>query len=272
MKEKEPEVISCGGARILVRDSGSGRALVCLHAGVADQRMFAALHRKLSDNARILSYDRRGFGGTTTPDEAFSHVDDLNAVLTLRGIDTAILLGCSQGGRITLDFALRHPARVAGLFLVAPVVSGMPTPDLPPDLRALDEEIDDAYEVEDLGRINALELGAWLDGPRAPSGRVSGPARDLFTKMNMRALEHPELTRERQPPSAWDRLAEITVPARIFCGDLDFPYMVELSEHVAKQLPNGEYRPLGGMAHMPFLEDPELMTDLVAEFLASFDG
>ena len=44
MSHEETDFIPCGGASVLVRDSGTGQALVCLHAGVADHRMFAALH------------------------------------------------------------------------------------------------------------------------------------------------------------------------------------------------------------------------------------
>ncbi len=264
--------VKSGRARLAAQESGSGQVLVCLHAGVADQRMFERLHLDLTDRCRILSYDRRGFGETTTPDEPFSHVDDLTTILDARGVERAILVGCSQGGRIALDFALKHPQRVTGLFLVAPVVSGMPSPDLPPDLRSLDEEIDEAYEIEDLNRINALELKAWLDGPRAPPGRVGGAARELFSTMNMTALRHPELTRERQPPDAWGKLAAIDAPAQLCCGDLDFPWMVELSRHLAARRPNAEFRLLNGMAHMPFLEDPNLMTNLVQEFLTFPDS
>lgn len=270
MVDVKTKNVTSAGAEIFLRESGSGLALVCLHAGVADHRMFDAQHAGLSDIARVISYDRRGFGCTRTPNEPFAHVDDLGLVLEACKVSTAVLLGCSQGGRIAIDFALRHPDKVEGLCLVAPVVSGMPPPLLPPDLRALDEKIDQAYEVEDLGRINELEVQAWLDGPRSDTGRVTGTARELFIEMNRRALEHPELTEERKPDSAWDRIQAIAAPVRLYGGSFDFPYMQELGKTLADRLPNAEYSSLPGMAHLPFLENPELMNEEIRCFLASF--
>jgi pimeloyl-ACP methyl ester carboxylesterase len=267
MSQTQTVRIPSGGAELFARANGSGPAVMCLHAGVADHRMFAAQLDGLADAARVVAYDRRGFGRTTTPDEPFSHVDDLGAVMDACGVGTAVLLGCSQGGRIAIDFALARPERVSGLFLVAPVVSGMPAPALPPDLRALDEAIDRAYEVEDLGRIAALELRAWLDGPRSRPGRVAGPPRDLFTAMNERILAHPELDGERAPADAWTRLEEIRAPARILCGDLDFPHMADLARTIAARMPGAALVPLRGVAHMPMLERPDAMTAEVRAFL-----
>ena len=256
-------------ADFFVHESGDGPALVCLHAGVADQRMFDDQHLSFSEVANVISYDRRGFGQTISQDVPFSHVDDLAAIMTTCKIETAVLVGCSQGGRIAIDFALKYPGRVSGLFLIAPDVSGVPRFELPQDLIALEEALKLAYEVEDLDRINELEAYAWLDGPRSTFGRVTGPARELFLEMNKTALAHSELTEERKPQSAWARLAEIVVPVRVYCGDLDFPYMHEIAAYLANQTPHGEFVALRGVAHMPFLESPKLMNQTIEAFLKS---
>lgn len=257
------------GADIVVHETGDGPALVCLHAGVADRRMFDNQHSSLSEVAKVISYDRRGFGQTISQNVPFSHVDDLAAIMATRKIETAVLVGCSQGGRIAIDFALKHPGRVSGLFLVAPDVSGVPRFELPHDLAPLDEALELAYEAEDLDQINELEAQAWLDGPRSNCGRVSGAPRELFLEMNGTALAHPELTEVRKPDNAWTRLAEIFVPVRVYMGDLDFPYMREIAEHLVNQTSNGALGTFQGMAHMPFLESPEVVNEEIKKFLNS---
>ena len=42
-------------------------------------------------------------------------------------MDRAILVGNSSGAGLALDFALAHPNMTEGLFLIGPVVHGMPS-------------------------------------------------------------------------------------------------------------------------------------------------
>src|SRR3546814_9768219 len=85
-----------------------------LHAGVADRRMWQAQLAAFAPRHRVLAYDRRGFGETRGDPETFSHIADLLALLDQRDIDAAVLVGCSQGGRIAIDFASPTPAAPPG--------------------------------------------------------------------------------------------------------------------------------------------------------------
>ena len=119
------------------RPLGKGHPLIFLHAGVADRRMWRSQMAELSDAYQTVAYDRRGFGETTTADESFSNVADLRAVLDQLAIPTLSLIGCSQGGRVVIDFTLAYPARVKKLVLIGPAVSGAPQPKVfPPEAEA----------------------------------------------------------------------------------------------------------------------------------------
>ncbi|MEO1400659.1 MAG: alpha/beta fold hydrolase [Cyanobacteria bacterium J06635_1] len=110
--------------------------MLLLHAGVADRHMWRHQIADLSDQYHTIAYDRRGFGETIAPDEAFSHVEDLREVLEHLGISAVALIGCSQGERIAIDFALTYPQRVTALGLIAPAVSGAPAPeDFPTEIQ-----------------------------------------------------------------------------------------------------------------------------------------
>jgi pimeloyl-ACP methyl ester carboxylesterase len=63
-------------------------------------------------------YDRRGFGRSEPPKGPYSDVDDRHAVLDTLNISRAILVGCSNGSRLAVDYTLAHPDRVAALVLV----------------------------------------------------------------------------------------------------------------------------------------------------------
>jgi pimeloyl-ACP methyl ester carboxylesterase len=231
---------------------------------VADKRMWRQQLVDLSDTFQVVAYDRRGFGETTTADEAFSHVEDLRDLLDQLGLSSAALVGCSQGGRIAIDFALAYPHRVTGLGLIAPAISGAPEPEtFLPDIEARLAALDEAEEANDLARVNLLEANVWLDGPTSPAGRVSGPLRDLFLDMNGIALGKPELTQEIELASAYERLADLSVPVLVIWGDLDFPHLRERCRHLVDTIPLVRGEEIPGTAHLPNLEQPETINRLL---------
>lgn len=246
-----------GRARLAAECGGSGAPVVLLHAGVADRRMWSGQSKWLCQEYRAVAYDRRGFGQTAHADERYSHLRDLIAVLDAISSDAAILVGCSQGGRIAIDCALELPDRVRALVLVAPAVSGAPDDDdYPPPIQAMVRELERAEEAGDLDRINAIEAHAWLDGPLSEEGRVGGEVRRLFLDMNGIALRSEPLGTEIEPPSAIDRLHRIEAPTLLIWGDLDFPDVQQRCRQIATAFPNVRACELPGTAHLPNLERP----------------
>jgi pimeloyl-ACP methyl ester carboxylesterase len=266
--------IPSGQTTIAAEKAGSGPLVVFLHAGVADRRMWRTQVAALAAAAPpflALAYDRRGFGDTLHADEPFSQVGDLVTVLdAVAPGEPAILVGCSQGGRIAIDAALAHPVRVRALVLVAPAISGAPeVTTLSPAIEAWIARMEAAEAEADVDAINALEAHAWLDGPLAAEGRVSGAPRELFLAMNEIALRSEKRGVEAEPPSAFKRLREISVPTLVLWGDLDFPHAVERCQQLVSQVPNVRGQLMPGTAHLPNLEQPERFNRLLHAFCAA---
>jgi pimeloyl-ACP methyl ester carboxylesterase len=219
-------------------------------------------------NNKAVAYDRRGFGETRTEKEDFSAVADLLAVISdVANGAPVILVGCSQGGRIAVDTALRYSSNVRGLVLIAPSVSGAPAPIYPPEIKDLMAQLAEAERVGDLDQVNAIKAHLWLDGPQQPEGRVTGEARRLFLDMNAIALRSPPTGSDLDVAPAFDRLGEISVPSLVIWGDLDFPHIQERCRHMAATMVDGTGHVLTGAAHLPSLERPADVTDLLVEFI-----
>ena len=62
---------------------------------------------------------------------------------------------------------------------------------------------------------------------------------------------------------AGSRLHEIAVPAVVACGDLDVAIKVRGSVELAGALPNAGYIGLPGRAHLPYLEAPHEIAELI---------
>ena len=267
-----PEFSVTNGRSVLsVRRFGSGPTVVFLHPGVADQRCWSDVMERLAGTHTVVSYDRRGFGSTAYEAEPHRSVDDLRAVLDAAGIERAHIVGSSMGGRLAIDFALAEPHRVASLVLVAPSIGGAPAPAaLPSEVEELVEEIERLEEAAELDAVNELEARMWLDGPSRRPGHVEGRARELFLDMNGRALRAAptgEVEGDAETP-AWLRLGELDVPVLAVVGAHDLPHLQGRTLGLDAVIDGARTVVLAESAHVPQLDDPAALSELLAEFLS----
>lgn len=267
--DRDPSLVPVpGGALAVDRTSGSGAAVVLLHSGISDRRGFTAMVDFLQESRRVIAYDRRGHGDSTATGEA-PDVDDLLAVLDGSQVDRAWLVGSSAGGQVALEAAVLHPDRVAGLVLLAPVISGAPeTTDDGEPVARLERLMEQAGD--DIDEHIRLDAWLWLDGPSGPEGRVAGPARAVLAEMDRTTIEHGRSEYSGTTiPDLWDRLPEIACPTCFVVGDLDLPSIVEQSTAAAARVPHARLLVLPGRAHLPYLEDADECARLVHDLTQS---
>jgi pimeloyl-ACP methyl ester carboxylesterase len=261
-----PMFATSGQARVAYDVTGAegGNDVLLIHAGVTDRRSWRHVVERLAPRHRCVAYDMRGYGETTYErEEGWSPQADALAVLDAAGIERAIVVAASMGGQAAIDLTLAHPERVSGLVLIGSAVCGAPYPDL---REGPTYELNAALEAtEDLEEANRLEAWLWLDGPTAPEGRVSGPARELFLDMNGRALRAPDPGPEADTLAAWPRLGEIAVPTLVLVGRLDAEDILAVDEPLAERIPGARLVWLDGVAHVPHLEgDPATLVEIEA--------
>ncbi|CAB3810637.1 alpha/beta fold hydrolase [Paraburkholderia fynbosensis] len=257
-----------GRATLATEAIGSGDPIVFLHARVADRQMWGHQMREVGASHQAIAYDRRGFGETVAEAENHSAVEDLIAVLeSVTDGSPAVLVACSQGGGIALDGALRYSSHVRALVLIAPSVTGAPPLNHPALIENLLARLAAAEANGDIDDVLSIRTSLWLDGPFEPRGRVIGDARRLFHEMNSVALRLPPPGTNIDEPIAYERLTDVSVPTLVICGDLDLPSIQERSRYVAANVPFGTFHQISGSAHLPSLERPQEVTNLIIDFI-----
>jgi 3-oxoadipate enol-lactonase len=244
-------------------DVGAARpAVVLLHSGVADSRMWEAQRAVLEDRYAVLAPDLRGFGQRVHEPGPFSHVDDVLALLDAHDLERAALVGASFGGRVALETATAAPERVSALVLLCAAAPLLPRTE---EVEAFAEEEDRLLEAGDVPAAVELNLRTWL-GPSADEG-----ARDLVRVMQARAFELDAAAQTLSPPVEPQRrpvdLSALTMPSLVVGGGEDLPWFQQTARHLAQHLADAHLVLLDWAGHLPTLERPEQTAALVAAFL-----
>lgn len=263
-------VAEINGARLHYAVEGQGPAVVLLHAGIADMRMWDALALVLSRRYRVVRFDLRGFGESSMPEGFFSHVEDLRGLLDLVGVARAHLVGISLGGKVAIEFAVRYPLRCVSLAVVAPGLGGFVWSK---EMEAYGAQGDAAATRGDLEALVELDMAMWVVGPhRRPTEvdpRLINAMRPLLRAANARYAEQLRGTAQWLDPPAAERLHEIRAPVLVVVGDKDTDDMLRIAELVEGRVVGARKAVLAHGAHMVPLERPSEFLALLEPFLAS---
>jgi pimeloyl-ACP methyl ester carboxylesterase len=265
----ESGVIAVNGVQIAYDLAGEGPALVLIHAGICDRRMWDNQFATFARSHRVLRYDVRGFGASNLPPGSYAHHEDLLALLDAVGVERATLIAVSMAGEIALKAALTSPQRVSGLILST---TGAGAVEPSAAVKQLWAEADAAYEAGDVAKAVEIEARGWVDGPHRSPVEVDPDVRERVRMMNTalwdRIAREPDAGEEEEfVPPARERLAEIRVPTLLIVGDLDQPHVVDSMERLAATIAGAETAVIRGTAHLPSMERPDEFNRVVLEFL-----
>jgi 3-oxoadipate enol-lactonase len=121
VSELMPTVL-VNGIHLYYEVHGQGEPLVIIGGLSIDISEYPLMIKDLASDFQVIAFDNRGAGRTDKPDSPYSiemMADDTEGLLTSLGISQAHVLGFSMGGRIAIDFTLKHPEQVKSLILVS---------------------------------------------------------------------------------------------------------------------------------------------------------
>jgi 3-oxoadipate enol-lactonase len=248
--------------------AGSGPAVVLIHEGIADSRMWDPQWPSYTSRFRTLRYDMRGFGESPLPPGPWSNAEDLIELLGDVGIERAALVGVSLGARVALEVALARPDVVSAVVLVGAALFQ----EAPEDVRGYWEEEERLFAEGDPDGAAELTVRFWVVGVRRDEEDVDPDVRRRVFEMQRRSYDHwegvgEEIDERTLVPDVADRAGEVGLPVLLIVGEHDRAACQETAERLAQQIPGARLERMAAAAHAPSMERPAEFDALVLPFL-----
>lgn len=255
------------GTQLYYETEGTGQALILIHGGLVDSRMWDDQFSVFAHQYHTARYDLRGTGKSAMSAGDYSDRDDLFHLLLFLGIEHIYLLGSSGGAALAIDFTLQHPEMVGAIIVAAPGLSGY---TWSAETLQMADDFISYWQAGDIPKAVEARLRMLTDGPHRQSHDVNRAVRERVGEMIAHALTLPQTDYASQAlePPAMPRLSEIKVPVLIIVGDQDVPEILSVGELLEKRIKGGQKRVLPASAHMVNMERPNEFNSYVLEFLS----
>jgi 3-oxoadipate enol-lactonase len=254
---------SIGGVTLHYRLTGpqDGSPLVLVNSLGTDLRIWDEVIARLATRHRILCYDKRGHGLSDAPAGPYGlddHVGDLAGLLAHCGVKRAAICGISIGGMVAMRLATRHPGKVDSLVLC----------DTGPTIGTARMWDDRIARVRDEG-LPALadELaGRWVS-PAYPKLQPAAFAgwRNMLERCSPQGYVASCATVRDADLSA--ELSAIAAPTLVVVGANDLTTPPEVARRLADAIPHARLRELGDTGHVPAIEQPGKLAELIREHM-----
>ncbi len=279
MRARHPDAegfIERDGVKVGYEVFGAGEPAVLLLTSwaIVHARQWKAQVPYLARRFRVIVVEGRGNGRADRPEAADAyldreHVDDAIAVLDAAGVDRAVIVGLSMGGRHALQLAAWYPARAAGVVAFG---AALPWP-VPPDFA----EPKDSYEGWAKANMHywLADYRGWVEffmsqvftEPHSTKQHEDGVAWGLETTAETLLQTGPGMA-EPDAGAAEAICRQVRCPVLIVHGDQDGIVPYETGAALARWT-GGQMVTIRGGGHAPTMRDPVQANLLIRGFAES---
>jgi pimeloyl-ACP methyl ester carboxylesterase len=264
------KIVKVNGVDLEYEIRGSGEPVLLISPVLADGFAPLLSQADLTNSYSIVSYHRRGWGGSTaTPAHVTieTHAADAAALLDHLAVPRAHVGGHSSGAAVALQLALGRPELVQSLVLLEPSILSVPS------AQAFLEAVSPAFEAYAAGEpeeavLTFLSVASGLDREQCRAtiehnvpGAIAQATKDADTFFG---VELPAL-------SDWtfgaEHAASITQPVQSVLGTDTEQLWVEVAELLRSCVPQVEECTIDEVGHLLHIQRPEPVAQTIASFL-----
>jgi pimeloyl-ACP methyl ester carboxylesterase len=263
-------LVEVNGVRLFVEQSGRGDPLVLVHGSWVDRQTWGLIEEDLARAFRVVSYDRRGHGGSedgAKPGTRREDEDDLAALVETLGLAPANVVGNSFGGSIALGLAARRPELFSTLCAHEPPLMALAADD--PVVAQVRAAIGAVLELIERGDGVAAARQFVEDVALGPGGWETLPEEE---RASMAANAHTFAGEALDPGGTevdLEGLGGVAFPVLFTQGDQSPPVFSRIIAQPAEAIDGAQVRTLPGAGHVPHMTHSAEYVSVVRMFVAA---
>ena len=259
------------GASICYDDCGQGEVpILFIHGFPFNKSSWAAQIEYLKKQHRVIAYDIRGFGNSSSGDQEFSIAllaDDLIQFMHQLDLSKAIVCGISMGGYILMNAVCRYPEKFKAIILCDTQCIA--------DTAAVKDKRTEAIRQIEQGNLDDFS-NQFLDKLFSPKNLELTQASRLAVKHSM-VTTAPEtvisaLTALKNRDAICTSLHRISIPTLIVCGSDDVVTPPQQSEFIHQKIVGSELYMIDKAGHLPNIEQSGAFNEAIDQFVSQLIG
>jgi pimeloyl-ACP methyl ester carboxylesterase len=243
------KVVTLQDIDVYYEEYGEGEPVLLLHGGMGCNEDWANQIGPFSALYRIVAPDSRGQGRTTDGDGPLTYhlmAEDALRLMDYLDIQTAFIVGYSDGAIVALDIAMNHPDRVRAIVAYAANLT-------PEDVTT--SALDFTRDSSPVDFQAALSQPYTLVSPQPEHLPV------IAEKIRTLWLTEPNFTS--------DQLARISVPVLVIDGENEEVIRAGHAAEIAAAIPGAKLVILPAVGHYALSQSPAAWNEAVLDFLAA---
>jgi len=240
-------------------------ALVLIHGFAYNKKMWDEQRTLLSKNHRVITYDIRGHGKTTSGYKDYTMellADDLKHLIDHLNLKNFILGGFSMGGYIALAFCRKYKTPFKKLILMNTKHTA-DSEETKENRQVLAQRVE-SNGVESVSSILINRMLTKETLKTHPEIKIRGQRMILEASAKGIASSSRAMGKRKDSTSV---LSTITVPTLIIVGDEDRVTPVVFSEEMHSLIPNSVLEIIPNAGHLSNLDNPTAFTKALINFL-----
>lgn len=263
---RKDQKINVNGISVNYEDSGKGdTCMIFIHGFPLDKSMWEHQFDFFKKKNRIITYDIRGFGKSTTNGLKASinlYAEDLIKLMDELKIEKAVVCGLSMGGYILLSAVERYPQKFKAIILSA-------TQCVADSTEIKEKRFDTIKEIKSNGLEGFSEKliqTIFSKGTLKKKKELVKQIKKVIVSTNPQTIMSTlEALANREEKCR--TLSKITVPALILCGEEDALIPPHQSKLLTDNITQSYVETIENAGHLINLEQSEIFNEHIYAFI-----